>query len=156
MSILLVLEYPLGSNDIVFPRWPWHQSPHLVVLEVVEFFMHGIEPIRVFERLIDLLGFNTRDKRVMFTIVCQLSTSAYPLLNASKYILHEMTLGGELGCNLGGTTLQFLLGGELRSGHLIILSDVLSLFLILNLLGGENLTLGITWCVNTVLSMILP
>ena len=42
MGILLVLEYPLGSNDIVVPRWPWHQSPHLVVLEVVEFFMHGI------------------------------------------------------------------------------------------------------------------
>ena len=32
-----------------------------------------------------------------------------------------MILGGELGSNLGGTTLQFLLGGETRSGHLIIL-----------------------------------
>ena len=70
MSILLVLEYPLGSNDIMVPRWPWHQSLHLVMLEVVEFFVHGIKPIRIFERLIDLLGFNTRDKRVMFTIVC--------------------------------------------------------------------------------------
>ena len=79
MSILLVLEYPLGSNDIVVPRWPWHESPHIVALEGVEFFMHGIEPIRIFEHLIDLLGFNTRDKRVMFTIVCQLSMSAYPL-----------------------------------------------------------------------------
>ena len=69
MSILLVLEYPLGSNDIMVPRWPWHQSPHLVVPEVVEFFMHGIKPIRILERLIDLLGFNTRNKRVMFTIV---------------------------------------------------------------------------------------
>ena len=126
------------------------------MFEVVEFFMHGIEPIRVLERFINLLGFDTRNKRVMFTIVCQLSTSAYPLLNASKHILHEMTLGGELGSNLGGTTLQFFLGGELRSGHLIILSVVLSLFLILNLLGGENLTLGITWCVSTVLIMIFP
>ena len=70
MSILLVLEYPLGSNDIMIPRWPWHQSPHLVVLEVVELFMHGIEPIQILERLIDLLGFNTRNKRMMFTIVC--------------------------------------------------------------------------------------
>src|SRR3989337_12817 len=96
--------------------------------------MHGVKPIRIFECLIYLLGFNTRDKHVMFTIVCQLSTSAYPLLNASKHILHEMTLGRELGCNLGGTMLQFLLGGELRSGHLIILSTVLSLFLILSLL----------------------
>src|SRR6266496_320558 len=42
MSILLVLEYPLGPNDIMIPRWPWHQSPHLVMLEVVEFFMHGV------------------------------------------------------------------------------------------------------------------
>ena len=63
MSILLVLEDPLGSNDVVVPRWPWLQSPHLVVLEVAELFMHGIEPIRVFERLIDLMWFNTRDKR---------------------------------------------------------------------------------------------
>ena len=70
IRILLVLEYPLGSNDIMVHHWPWNPSPHLVVLEVVEFFMHGIEPIRIFERLIDLLGFNTRDKRVMFTIVC--------------------------------------------------------------------------------------
>ena len=70
MSILLVLEYPLGSNDIMVPRWPWHQSLHLVVLKVFEFVMHGIKPIRIFERLIDLLGFNTRDKRVMFTRVC--------------------------------------------------------------------------------------
>ena len=69
MSILLVLEDPLGSNDVMVPGRPWHQSPHLVVLEVVDFFMHGIKPIRVFERLIDLLGFNTRDKRMMFTIV---------------------------------------------------------------------------------------
>src|SRR3989337_2491426 len=93
--------------------------------------MHGIKPIRIFECLIYLLGFNTKAKRVMFTIVCQLYMSAYPLLNAPKHILHEMTLGGELGSNLGGTTLQFLLGGESRSGHLIILSTVLSLSLIL-------------------------
>ena len=70
MSILLVLEDPLGSNDVVVPGRSWHQSPHLVVLEVVEFFMHGIKPIRILECLIYLLGFNTRDKRVMFTIVC--------------------------------------------------------------------------------------
>ena len=70
MGILLVLKYPLGSNDIVVPRRSWHQSPHFVALKVVEFFMHGIEPIRIFERLIDLVGFDTRDKRVMFTIVC--------------------------------------------------------------------------------------
>src|SRR4051812_3802596 len=107
--------------------------------------MHGIKPIRIFEHLIDLLGFNTRDKRVMFTMVCQLSTSAYPLSYASKHIHYEMTLGRELGSNLGGTTLQFLLRSELRSGNLIILSVVLSLFLTLNMLGGENLTLGITW-----------
>jgi len=56
-----------------------------------------------------------------------------------------MILGGELGSNLGGATLQFILGGEMRSGHLIILSVLLSLFLILwkllilNLLGGGNL-----------------
>ena len=103
-----------------------------MLCEVVEFFMHAIEPIRVLERLINLLGFDTRNKCMMFTIVCQLSTSAYPLLNASKHILHEITLGRELGCNLGGTTLQFLLRSELSCGYLIILSVVLSLFLILS------------------------
>ena len=70
MGILLVLKYPLGSNDIVVPDRSWHQSPHFVALEVVEFFMHGIEPIRIFECLIDLVGFDTRGKGVMFTIVC--------------------------------------------------------------------------------------
>ena len=70
MSILLVLENLFGSNDIMVLLGPWHQSPHLVALEVVEFFMHGIKPIRILERLIDLLGFNTRDKRVMSIIVC--------------------------------------------------------------------------------------
>ena len=24
MSVLLVLEYPLGSNDIMISGWPWH------------------------------------------------------------------------------------------------------------------------------------
>ena len=61
-----------------------------------------------------------------------------------------MIFGGELGCNLSGTTLQFLLRSELRSGNLIILSVVLSLLLILNLLGGENLTLGIMWWFTTI------
>ena len=88
--------------------------------------------------------------------------SAYPLLYASKHIRHEMTLGSELGCNLGGTTLQFLLRSELRSGTLIILSVVMSLFLILsllmilNLLEVENLTLGIMWRFTTILRLILP
>ena len=41
--ILLVLEDPLGSNDIAAILWPLNQSPHFVVLEVVEFFMHGIK-----------------------------------------------------------------------------------------------------------------
>ena len=73
-----------------------------------------------------------------------------------------MTLGSELGCNLGGTTLQFLLRSELRSGNLIILSVgkslflILRLLLILNKLGGNNLTLGNTWWITTMLRLILP
>ena len=35
-----------------------------------------------------------------------------------------MILGGELGSNLGGTTLQFLLGGETRSGLELVLDLV--------------------------------
>src|SRR6187399_640297 len=70
MGILLVLKDPFGSNDIMVLLWSWHQTPHFVALEVIEFFMHGIEPVRVFERLIDLLRFNKRDKSLMSTIVC--------------------------------------------------------------------------------------
>src|SRR6187399_2296011 len=70
MSILLVLKDPFGSNDIMVLLWPWHQTPHFVALEVMEFFMHGIKPIRVFERLIYFLRFNTGDKSLMSTIVC--------------------------------------------------------------------------------------
>src|SRR6187399_1566373 len=62
VSILLVLKDPLGANDIMVLLWPWHQTPHFVALEVMEFFMHGIKPIRVFECLIYLPRFNTGDK----------------------------------------------------------------------------------------------
>jgi hypothetical protein len=41
MSILLVLEDPFGSDEIMVLFWPWHQFPHFVALKVVEFFMHG-------------------------------------------------------------------------------------------------------------------
>ena len=44
----------------------------------------------------------------------------------------------------------------MRSGYLIILSAAMNLFLILNLLGGENLTLGITWRFNAIVRLILP
>ena len=49
-----------------------------------------------------------------------------------------MTFGGELGSDLSGTTLQFLLGSEVRRGYLIILSVVLDL----ELARGEELDLG--------------
>ena len=65
ICILLVLEDPLGPNDIVALLWSFNQSPHFVALEVVEFFMHGLQPISVFKRLIYLLRFQMRDKSMV-------------------------------------------------------------------------------------------
>ena len=79
MFILLVLEDPLCSNDIMMLFGSLHKGPYFVAGEVVEFFMHGINPIRIVKYSFYLKGLNTRDKRVMFTKVCQTSTSSYHL-----------------------------------------------------------------------------
>src|SRR3954463_6259812 len=46
--------------------------------------MHSFYPIRVIKGFFYLEGLNTRDKRVMFTRVCQTFTSSYPFGDASK------------------------------------------------------------------------
>ena len=90
MFILFVLEDPLCSNDIIMLFGSLHNSPYLVAGEVVEFFMHGIYPIRIVKCIFNLKGLNTRDKQVMLTKVCQTSTSSYPLFYASIDVFGEM------------------------------------------------------------------
>src|ERR1041385_1135504 len=90
--ILLVLENPLGPNNIMITFGSLHYCPHLVALEVIEFIMHGLKPIRIFKRLTYLLGFNTRNKCIMGTKVSQLTTSCYPLLDASEHLIHRKIL----------------------------------------------------------------
>src|SRR4051812_44653678 len=88
--ILFVLENTLCSNDIMKFLGSFYKAPHFVVCEVVEFFMHGIYPIRIIKCIFHLKGFNTRDKRVMSKKVCQTSTSSYPLFDASIDVLGEV------------------------------------------------------------------
>jgi hypothetical protein len=39
MFILFVVKYPLGTNNILL--WSFNQRPHLIVLEVVQLFLHS-------------------------------------------------------------------------------------------------------------------
>ena len=90
MFILFVLEDPLCSNDIMMLFGSFHKGPYFVAGEVVEFFMHGIYPIRIVKCIFNLKGLNTRDKGVMFTKVCQTSMSSYPLFDAFVNVLGEV------------------------------------------------------------------
>src|SRR3954463_11015882 len=49
--------------------------------------MHSFYPIRVIKGFFYLEGINTRDKRVMFTKVCQTFTSSYPFGDSSKDVV---------------------------------------------------------------------
>src|SRR3954465_13913320 len=84
MLILLVLENPFGLNDIMIFLGSCNKLPNFFTSEIVEFFMHSFYPIRVIKGFFYLEGLNTRDKRVMFTKVCQTFASSYPFCDASK------------------------------------------------------------------------
>ena len=75
MLILLVLEYPLSAYNIAALLWLLNWLPHLVVLEVIELFMHCIQPIRIFNSFKDFLWFHHGYVCLMFTKVCTLSSS---------------------------------------------------------------------------------
>src|SRR3954452_6370645 len=64
MFILLVLEDPLGSNDVmILSGRPLHKRPHPIPGETSELILHSNEPIRIFKGLFDPKWFNTRHKR---------------------------------------------------------------------------------------------
>jgi hypothetical protein len=65
MLILLVAEHPLGSHNILL--WKWHQDPHFISLEVVEFFLHGQHPVWILQGFFYPKRLNRRNKRVMLT-----------------------------------------------------------------------------------------
>jgi hypothetical protein len=63
--VLLVVEHPLGSYNILL--WTWHQAPNFIPLEVFELFLHGQYPVRILQGLFYPERLNRRDKRVMLT-----------------------------------------------------------------------------------------
>ena len=64
LIILLVVEHPLSSNDSC-TFWPLFKSPHFIVGEVVQLFMHCIYPIQILKSFFYLSRLKARDKRVM-------------------------------------------------------------------------------------------
>src|SRR3954468_4072057 len=124
--------------------------------------MHGLKPIRIFKRLKYLLGFNTRNKRIMGIKVSQLITSCYPFLDASKHLIHREILRLQPGCNLECSTCSFFLHGLLRwierndFGRGSINKDLLNL---LSLSLNMNLILVIIGCdtlnIEVILTLIL-
>src|SRR6185437_2641366 len=66
MFILLVSEDPLSADDVLVFRRSF-EDPNFIADEVVQFFLHDHHPIRVLKRFLYASGFNTRNKRVMFT-----------------------------------------------------------------------------------------
>ena len=58
MLILLVVIYPFCANDIVLMRIrTLDQFPHIVQLELLKLFLHGLNPFRFHEAFGDFLGF---------------------------------------------------------------------------------------------------
>ena len=58
MLILLVTIYPFGAYYIVLPRIrTLDQFPHIVQLELLKFFLHGLNPFRFHEGFFNFLGF---------------------------------------------------------------------------------------------------
>jgi hypothetical protein len=45
MFILLVVEYPLGTYNILL--WSLNQRSHFIALEVVQLFLYSYHPIRI-------------------------------------------------------------------------------------------------------------
>src|SRR3954468_9350488 len=104
--------------------------------------MHCLKPIRVFKRLSYLLGFNKRNKRIMGTKVSQLTTSCYPLFDASERLIHREILTLQPGCNLECSAYSFFLHGFLRWLEKIIFgrrSTIKYLLNILSLSFNENM-----------------
>ena len=68
--ILFVAVDPFGADDVVLV-WVWSldKLPHIVELELMQFILHGLNPLRFHECFINFSGLCDRDKRKMSTKV---------------------------------------------------------------------------------------
>src|ERR1041384_244601 len=89
MFILLVLEDPLGSNDVmILSVRPLHKRPHPIPDETSELILHSNEPIRIFKGLFDPKWFNTRHKREVSAKVHKLTTINNTLPQSREDFVH--------------------------------------------------------------------
>src|SRR3954469_24030646 len=80
MFILLVLEDPLSSNDVmILTGKPLHERPHLIPGETSELILHCNAPIHILKGLFNPKWFNARHKREVSAKVYKLVTSNYTL-----------------------------------------------------------------------------
>jgi hypothetical protein len=65
--ILLVVEYPLGSHNVLLRTW--HQALYFIFLEVIELFLHGQHLVRILQDFFYHERLNRRNKQIMLTKV---------------------------------------------------------------------------------------
>src|SRR3954468_16266107 len=89
MFILLVLENPLGSNNVmILSGRPLHKRPDLIPGETCELILHSNEPIHIFNGLFDPKWFNTRHKREVSAKVHKLTTSNNTLPQSREHFVN--------------------------------------------------------------------
>jgi hypothetical protein len=126
------------------------------VLEVVEFIMHGIKPIWILKRLINFLGFYTRDKSMMRAKVRELPPCGDTFTNTPNNIFQGYASSSEYGLNLLLTASVSLQRCFLRDYLIIFMIAVLVLAL------TSWIALIIKWPVATefcwifILALITP
>ena len=71
--VLLVALDPFGTDDVVL-AWVWSldKLPHIVELELMQFILHGWNPLRFHECFMNFGGLYDRDKSKMPTKVRQM------------------------------------------------------------------------------------
>src|SRR3954471_17828140 len=108
--------------------------------------MHSFYPIRVIKGFFYLEGLNTRDKRVMFTKVCQTFTSSYPFVDASKDVVGGVLKHLKSQCRFLSLLFKFFftwLNSSWKSSNFFLLSWWRENFLHLILTTFLSLILGL-------------
>src|SRR3989337_908471 len=71
--VLLVAVDPLGTYDVMLARiWSLDKFPHIVELELMQFLLHSLNPLRLQKCLINFGGLCDRDKSKVPTKVRQM------------------------------------------------------------------------------------
>src|SRR4051812_7876864 len=108
--------------------------------------MHSFYPIGIIKSFFYLKGLNTRDKRVMFTKVCQMFTSSYPFLDASKDVVGGVLKHLESQSRFLSLLFKFFfirLNSSWRNSNLVLLCLWRDNFLNLILITFTSLILGL-------------